>query len=94
VVTAGEMFDSPQPPFGVRLRKKELESGTFIETETRVLTAKPFLVKSVAGFGLDRRMSDASTLLVLPTVEEEDGPEDEGLPKLATWELASPPRSS
>jgi len=84
VLTAGEMFSPP------RLRNEELESGTFIEPDSRVLKATPFVVKTVEAFGLELRLSDGSTLLVLPTVQEQDEAEDEGLPKLSDWELLSP----
>ncbi len=90
VLTAGEMFNPSPLQFASPLRKEELESGIFIEPESRVFSATPFLVKSVEGFGLELCMSDGSTLLVLPTAQERDGPEDEGLPKLADWELLSP----
>ncbi|MFI5455279.1 MAG: hypothetical protein ACHRXM_07480 [Isosphaerales bacterium] len=90
MLTAGEMFNPPPPHFGAPLRKEELESGRFVEPESRVLIATPFVVKPAEGFGLELRMSDGSTLLVLPAVQEQDGPEDEGLPKLADWELLSP----
>jgi hypothetical protein len=90
VLTAGLMLDSIPPAFGKPLSKEELESSQFIEPESRVLSATPFVVKPVDGFGLELRMSDGSTLFVLPTVQEPDEPEDEGLPKLADWNLLSP----
>jgi len=90
VITAGEVLDSPPSAVGKPLLKEELEAGTFVEAESRVLTAAPFVVKPVEGFGLQLRMSDGSTLLVLPTIQEPDEPEDEGLPKLADWELSTP----
>ena len=72
------------------LGKGELEAGTFIEAESRVLVATPFVVKTPQGFGLQLRMTDGSSLLVFPAPQEPDGPEDEGLPALADWELTSP----
>lgn len=90
VVTAGEVFAPAPPAFGQCLQKEELEAGRFVEPESRVLAASPFVVKPVDGFGLQLRMSDGSTLLVLPTTpdpEEVDCPE---LPALADWELSTP----
>ena len=84
-----EMFNPP-PALGKPLSKEELEAGQFLEPESRVLVATPFVVKPVEGFGLQLRMSDGSTLLILPTSQEPDEPEDEGLPKLADWELSTP----
>jgi hypothetical protein len=90
VLTAGLTLDALPPEFGTPLRNEEVESRQFIEPESRVSAATPFVVKPVNGFGLQLRMSDGSTLLVLPTVQEPDEPEDAGLPKLADWELLSP----
>ena len=90
VVTAGILIDPTPAAFGTSLRKEELESKKLIEPESRVLTAAPFVVKPVDRFGLQLRMSDGSTLSVLPTIPEPDEPGDEGLPKLADWELLSP----
>lgn len=90
LITTGEVFNSPPPAFGKPLRNEELESGKFVESGSRVLEAIPFVVKPVEGFGLQLRMSDGSTLLVLPTLPELDEPEDEDLPQLADWELSSP----
>jgi hypothetical protein len=87
---SGEEFNAPPPAFGKPLSKEELEAGQFVEPESRVLAATPFVVKPVEGFGLQLRMSDGSTLLILPTSPEPDEPEDEGLPKLADWELSTP----
>ena len=90
VITSGLVFDAASPAFGIPLSKEELEAGTFVEPESRVLAATPFVVKPVDGFGLQLRMSDGSSLLVLPTTPEPDEPEDEDLPELADWELATP----
>ena len=90
VLAAFEVFNPLPPHFGTPLGKEELESGRFIEPESRVLKATPFVVKPVDGFGLELRISDGSTLIALPTVQQSDGPEDEGLPRLADWELSSP----
>jgi len=90
VITAGAIFDPPPPAVGKPLPKEELEAGTFVEPESRVLTATPFVARPVEGIGLHLRMSDGSTLLVLPTIQEPDEPEDEGLPRLADWELSTP----
>ncbi|HVC95183.1 MAG TPA: hypothetical protein VND64_15920 [Pirellulales bacterium] len=90
VLTTGVVLDPAGPAFGRPLTKEELEKGQFIEPEGRVVAATPFAVKPVEGFGLQLRTSDGSTLLVLPAIQEPDEPEDEGLPKLADWELSSP----
>jgi hypothetical protein len=89
-ITAGNMFSPVPPQFGAPLSKEELESGRFIEPESRVLSAIPFLVKPAEVFGLELRMSDGSSMLVLPTIQEEDGAEAMELPQLADWELSSP----
>jgi hypothetical protein len=90
VITSGVVLNPPPPAFGQALRKEDLEAGTFVEPESRVLVATPFVVKPAEGFGLELRMSDGSTLLILPTISEPDEPEDEGLPQLADWELLTP----
>lgn len=87
VITSGAVSNPAPPEFGLPLSKEELENGTFVESESRVLAATPFIVKTVEGFGLQLQMSDGSTLLVLPTASE---PDDEGLPELADWELSAP----
>jgi hypothetical protein len=88
VIIAGEVLDSP--PFGQPLSKEELEAGKFIEPESRVLKATPFVARPAEEFALQLRMSDGSTLLILPTISEPDEAGDEGLPKLADWELSTP----
>lgn len=90
VITDGSGFDPPPASVGKPLSKQDLEAGTFVEPESRVLAASPFVVKPANGFGLQLRMSDGSTLLVLPTPSEPEEPEDEGLPPLADWELSTP----
>lgn len=90
VIASGAVFNFPPSAFGKPLGKEELEAGKFVEPESRVLAATPFVVKPVDGFGLQLRMSDGSTLLVLPTTPEPDESEDEGLPQLADWELSTP----
>ena len=67
-----------------------MEGGRFIESGSRVLHADPFPVRPVEGFGLQLRLSDGAALIVLPTVQEPDDPEDRELPELADWELISP----
>jgi hypothetical protein len=90
VLTSGVSLDPSQRPSGTPLSKEALESGGFIEAESRVVEATPFLVSPAVGFGLQLRMSDGSTLLALPGTSEPDEPGDEGLPRLADWELLSP----
>lgn len=90
VITAGLVLNPSSPTFGEPLRREDLEAGTFIEPESRVLAATPFVVKPIKGFGLQLRMSDGSTLLILPTLSEPGEPGDEELPELADWELSTP----
>lgn len=90
VVTSGVDLNGVPPALGEPLCKEDLETGGFVEPGSRVLSATPFVVKPVEGFGLELRMSDGSTLLVLPSAQEPDEPEDEGLPQLADWELSTP----
>jgi hypothetical protein len=66
------------------------ETGRFIEPDGRVVAATPFVVPPAGGLGLQFRISDGSSLLVLPAIHETEEPEDRGLPKLADWELSSP----
>lgn len=88
VLTAGVFPDSP----GSRnpLRNEELEAGRFIEPESRVSAASPFVVRPANVFGLLIRMADGSTLSVIPTARRPDGPGDEVLPDPADWDLLSP----
>lgn len=90
VVDAGVLGDPFTTSLGMPLSKVELESRPLIVPESRVLSATPLVVKSIPAIGLQVRFSDGSTLLVLPTIQEPDEPEDEGLPPLADWELLSP----
>lgn len=90
VLSAGATLDSPPSDLGRALGKEELESGQFIEAESRVLAAIPFFVKALPGFGLQLVMSDGSTLFVIPTAFESEEPGDEALAGLADWELLSP----
>lgn len=90
VITSGAVLGPATPAFGEPLSKEKLEAGTFIEPESRVLAALPFVARPVEGFGLQLRMSDGSSLLVLPTPTEPDEPRGEGLPEVADWELSTP----
>jgi hypothetical protein len=90
VVDGGALLDLATSALGTPLRKEELESRPMIDLRSRVLSASPFIVKSIDGLGLQLRFSDGSTLSVLPTLPEPDEPGDEGLPELADWELLSP----
>lgn len=90
VLTAGVLFHPLLATIGKPLDKEELEAKQLVEPESLVLSAMPFAVKPVNGFGLQLRMSDGSTLLVVPTIQEPDAPGDERLPELADWELLSP----
>src|SRR5947207_4616442 len=58
VLTAGVLTPVGEKGLGKPLRREELESGEFIESQSRVLAATPFVVKPVNGFGLELRMSD------------------------------------
>src|SRR5262245_47472425 len=69
LLTAGVLTPPGPNGLGKPLRKEELESGEFIEPESRVMAATPFVVKSVNGFGLELRMSDGSVLLILRSEE-------------------------
>jgi hypothetical protein len=90
VVTAGINLDNHPNGFGTPIRKQDLESESLIQPESRVLSATSFVVKPVNGFGLQMRLSDGSTVLILPTVPEAEEPDEASLPELADWELASP----
>src|SRR5207244_1951065 len=52
--------------------------------------ASPFVIKSGDGLGLQLRISDGSTLSILPAIQEPAESEDDGLPEVADWELLSP----
>jgi hypothetical protein len=90
VVNGGALLDPFATALGMPLRKEELESQTLIEPGSRVLSALPFLVRPADGIGLQLRLSDGTSLSVLPTIPDPDEPDDEGLPELANWELLSP----
>jgi hypothetical protein len=91
VIVADGMSPGPLPAEpGKPLSKEDFEAGSFIEPGSRLLVASPFVVKSADGLGLQLRMSDGSTLLILPTPPAPDEAEDEGLPDLADWELLTP----
>jgi hypothetical protein len=90
MLTSGVVFDPTSPQLGTPLGKEDVERGKYIKPESRVLMASPFAVKPVEAFGLQLRMSDGSTQLIVPIAQEPDEPEDEGLPTLADWELSSP----
>lgn len=75
--------------FGEPVRKEDLEANPLIQPDSRVLTASPFVIKPVGGFGLQIRFSDGSTVHVFPAPDAAD-PDDEALPELADWELLSP----
>ena len=90
VITSGMVMNALPAGFGKPLSKEEFGTETFVGSESRVVEAIPFVVKPVEGFGLALRMSDGSTLLILPTVVVSEEPEDEELPELSDWELLSP----
>ena len=90
IISEGVWMAPTPPGFAQPLRKEDLESQRFVEPESRVLAAVPFVVKPANGFGLQLQLSDGSTLLVLPTVQEPDEPGDEALAELADWDLLSP----
>lgn len=90
VLTAGLDGESLPHGLGKPIRKEELEANPHISAESRVLAATPFVVKPVNGFGLQLRLSDGSSLLILPTIA--DAEIDASTPEiaLADWELTSP----
>lgn len=88
VITAGE--GSIPTEMGKPVSKQELESNPLIQQGSRVLSATPFAVKPANSFGLQIRVSDGSTLYILPSDSEVEEKGDEGLPELADWELSSP----
>ena len=90
VITTGIVPEPTRAAVGSPLSKEELETGRFIEPDGRVVAATPFIVTPAGGLGLQLRISDGSSLLVLPAIQEAEEPEDQGLPKLADWELSSP----
>jgi hypothetical protein len=90
IVDGGALIYPLATALGTPLRREELESRTLIEPGSRVLSASPFVVRPADGIGLQLRLSDGSSLSVLPAIPEPDEPEDQGLPELADWELLSP----
>lgn len=84
VLTAG------LPAVGTPLDKEGLEAGRYIAVDSLVLSAVPFVAQPVNGYGLQLRMADGATLLVVPSQPEPEAPGDELLPELADWELISP----
>ena len=90
VIWTGAELAPEALPAGKLLRNQDLEAGAFLQPEIRVVAASPFVVKPANGFGLHLRMSDGSTLLVLPAPPEPEEPGVEELPPLAAWELATP----
>ena len=92
IISADDLEDGAASEASKRLSNRELESGRFIEPESRVLEAVPFIDKRIGGFGLQLRMSDGSTLVVLPSAPDTDAdePGDVVLPQLADWELSTP----
>lgn len=90
VVSEECLEGSSLPEFGRTLSNEELESARFLEPESRVTGAWPFVDNHKGGFGLQLWMSDGSNLTVLPSGPEVEEPGDEELPRLADWELSSP----
>src|SRR5260370_377708 len=89
--SVGRTSDNLPNGFGRPIGKEELEANPLIHPESRVVSVTPFVVKPVNGFGLQLRVSDGSTLLIFPTVPD-DEPEEAANPEIAVadWELASP----
>lgn len=73
---------------GRLLSSSEIESGTFIEPQSRVVSATPFEVKPALGFGLQLKFADGSALTILPE-QHADG-DDAALPEIGDWELLGP----
>jgi hypothetical protein len=90
VLTAGIDLDTVSSELGRPVRKEDLEANPLIQPASRVLSVTPFVVKPANGFGLQLRVSDGSTLLILPATPDVEEPEGEALPALADWELVSP----
>ncbi len=90
IVEAGVLLDPISSGLGKPLSKDDLESQTWIKPGSLVLSATPFVVKPLGSFGLQLRLSDGSTIAILPTIQEPNQPEEEGLPELADWDLTSP----
>lgn len=90
VLTAGVSWDFVTARFGKSISKEELETKQFIEPESRVLAAVPFVIRPVNGVALQIQLSDGSSLSVLPTLAETEERGEDELPELADWELISP----
>lgn len=90
VVNGGALLDPFAAALGTPLRREELESGAWIEPGSRVLSASPFVVRPADGIGLSLRLSDGSSLSVLPAIPDADEPDERLLPEVADWELLSP----
>ena len=90
VLAAGVDLGNVPTGLGKPVSKEEVETNPLIQPESRVLSVTPFVVRPVNGFGLQIRASDGGTLLLLPALPEVEEPDDEGLPRLADWELSAP----
>jgi hypothetical protein len=90
VLTAGLDLGNVPSELEKPVSKEELETNPLIQPESRVLSVTAFVVKPVNGFGLQIRVSDGSTLLILPAMQIVEDPDEEPLPELADWELSSP----
>ena len=90
VLAAGLDLDAVPNGLGQPIRKEELEADPRIQPESRIISASPFVVRPANGLGVQLRFSDGSTLLILPAPVEIEELDDESLPELADWELASP----
>ena len=90
LLTSGIDLQAVPAGLGTPIAKEELEAAPLVEPHSRVLSATPFVVRPDEAIGLELRLSDGSTLRVLPTRPDADEPPDEGLPELADWELSSP----
>jgi len=88
VICAGD--HGAQPELGPTLTNAELEEKSVVVPGSRVVSATPFVVLPIRGFGLDLRLSDGSSLLVLPTPPDPNPPGEEPLAPLADWELLTP----
>lgn len=90
VVSAGVPVDLAPSQFAEPISKDDLERRAFIEPESRVLAAIPFIVRPWNGYALQMTLSDGTKFLILPSLPQPDEEEIESLPELADWELISP----
>jgi hypothetical protein len=90
VINAGVLVSPAPPESAGPLRSEDLEASPPIKPESRVLSATPFMVEPAEAFGLQLRLSDGSSFLVLPAAAGEVDAGDAALPALADWELISP----